>query len=163
MTQPAVPGPPACFSRRALLSALGATGVAASLVACQADDAGTTPARPADAPGVAASGTSVPGSGPSGEPTQQVVTSTTAVPVGGGTLVAGLLVVQPTAGRFAAFDARCPHRGAPISPPKAGVVTCQEHNSTFSDTDGALLSGPARRGLRQVPITVTGTTITRTA
>ena len=106
MAQPPVPGVPGCFSRRALLTALGATGVAASLGACQADDPGAAADKPAEAPRAAASSASVPsGSTPSG-PVQEVLTSTTAVPVGGGTIVSGVLVVQPTKGQFAAFDAR---------------------------------------------------------
>ncbi|HEX8630103.1 MAG TPA: Rieske (2Fe-2S) protein, partial [Catenuloplanes sp.] len=150
MAEPPIPGNPVCFSRRALLTGLGATSVAASLAACQADDPGTAADKPADTPRAAASSTSPPGASTPSEPAREILTSTTAIPVGGGKIVSGVLVVQPTEGQFAAFDARCPHRGAPVSLPKAGVVTCYEHNSTFRDTDGSLLGGPARRGLRPV-------------
>jgi nitrite reductase/ring-hydroxylating ferredoxin subunit len=161
--QPPIASGLGCLSRRALLTALGATGAAASLAACDAPGPSTPPGDSADSPRVPASGTSISASSTPTDAPQQVLTTTTAVPVGGGKIVSGILIVQPTAGQFVAYDARCPHRGAPLSPPKAGVVTCYEHHSTFRDTDGALLGGPARRGLRQVPIIVDGTTITKTA
>jgi nitrite reductase/ring-hydroxylating ferredoxin subunit len=85
--------------------------------------------------------------------------TTSDVPVGGGALVSGVLVVQPFAGRFAAFDVRCPHRGARVSPPEDGIITCYEHDSRFRDTDGAVLTDPAMQGLVEVSIVLEGTTI----
>jgi nitrite reductase/ring-hydroxylating ferredoxin subunit len=72
-----------------------------------------------------------------------VLARTTDVPVGGGVVVTDILLVQPTAGSFRAFSVVCPHRGARVSPPVDGVITCWEHNSTFKLDDGSRLGGPA--------------------
>jgi Rieske Fe-S protein len=85
--------------------------------------------------------------------------STGAVPVGGGKLIVDVLIVQPTAGRFKAFDAHCPHQGEIVTPPQDGVIICYQHGSMFRAVDGAYLSGPAERGLREIPIVVEGSTI----
>jgi nitrite reductase/ring-hydroxylating ferredoxin subunit len=79
--------------------------------------------------------------------------------MGGGVTVGGILLVQPTAGAFRAFSILCPHRGARISPPEKGIITCWEHNSTFKAEDGSRVAGPANRGLTPVPVTVSGTDI----
>ncbi|RZU53195.1 nitrite reductase/ring-hydroxylating ferredoxin subunit [Krasilnikovia cinnamomea] len=84
------------------------------------------------------------------------LTTTDEVPVGGGVVVADVLVVQPTAGRFHAFSAVCPHQGGPVRPPINGMMTCSWHNSRFRDGDGTLLSGPARTGLRRIPLRIDG-------
>ncbi|GAB3827585.1 hypothetical protein GCM10027610_011040 [Dactylosporangium cerinum] len=85
--------------------------------------------------------------------------NTADVPVGGGTIVGDVLVVQPVAGTFKAYDAACPHKGVKVSPPKDGVATCPAHNSTFAITDGARMSGPATSGLKEIAITVDGSRI----
>ena len=76
------------------------------------------------------------------------------VPVGGGIIVAGVLVVQPAGGTFKAFDAACPHRGILVGPPKDGISTCPAHHSTFAIADGARLSGPATKGLTEIAVSV---------
>jgi len=63
------------------------------------------------------------------------------------------VVVQPTAGTFVAFDAVCPHEGctvAYVAPDKLFICPC--HGSRFNGTTGALVKGPATRGL--TPITI---------
>jgi nitrite reductase/ring-hydroxylating ferredoxin subunit len=145
-----------CLSRRALLAALGATSLATALAACSSDVPDPDPAG--DSPGPA-TGAASPAS-PRPSASRQVLGTTAAVPVGGGAILGGVLVVQPSAGQFQGFDPRCPHMGARLSPPQAGVITCYEHNSTFRDTDGSRLAGPAPRGLRRIPLAVDGTTIT---
>ncbi|MFF4874735.1 Rieske (2Fe-2S) protein [Micromonospora sp. NPDC000668] len=129
-----------CLSRRTLLTGAGAVGAAGLLSACGAGDppTGQTAAEP---------GT--------------VLTRTSDVPVGGGTIVGGVLVVQPEAGTFTAYDATCPHQGVRVGAPRDGVITCPAHNSTFSATDGARLGGPATRGLTEIPVRVDGTDILR--
>ncbi|GAA1804783.1 hypothetical protein GCM10009682_28100 [Luedemannella flava] len=82
--------------------------------------------------------------------------------MGGGIVVSGILVVQPEEGVFKAFDARCPHLGAIVSPPKNGVVKCPAHGSTFMDVDGSRLQGSAPRGLKEIAITVRGNQILTT-
>ncbi|MEU1360533.1 Rieske (2Fe-2S) protein [Micromonospora zamorensis] len=73
----------------------------------------------------------------------------------------GVLVVQPEAGTFKAYDAACPHQGVRVGAPRDGVITCPAHNSTFSPGDGARLGGPATKGLTEIPVRVDGTTIVR--
>ncbi|MEV4657104.1 Rieske (2Fe-2S) protein [Micromonospora sp. NPDC049301] len=129
-----------CLSRRALLTGAGAVGAAGLLSACGADDSPNGQA--AAAPGA-------------------VLARTGDVPVGGGTVVDGVLVVQPEAGTFTAYDATCPHQGVRVGAPRDGVITCPAHNSTFAAGDGARLGGPATRGLTAIPVRVDGTNIIR--
>src|SRR5439155_2726479 len=112
------PDIPACVSRRALFAAIGGTGLAAALAGCGTD----TPHKPPNASnendpgrdgeseredGSRSSPTEPTSNSPSSVP--QVLTTTGAVPLGGGKVISGILIVQPTAGQFKAFDARCPH------------------------------------------------------
>lgn len=131
-----------CAGRRALLVGAGAAGL---LTACGDDPAPSSAAPPqqaatsAGAPSPAAS-----------------LASTADIPVGGGTVVGDVLVVQPVAGTFKAYNAACPHKGVKVTPPKDGVATCPAHNSTFAIADGARMSGPATSGLKEIAITVDG-------
>jgi nitrite reductase/ring-hydroxylating ferredoxin subunit len=149
-----------CPARRAVLLGMGVAGVA--LVAGCGDDAEppdaaakpstpatSAPASPADA------GTIEPL--PTGGPPVGALLSTKEVPVGGGVLVGDqLIIVQPKAGTFKAFDARCPHQGFTVQAPLAGskVMVCPGHNSEFKAADGSLVRGPATRGLNAVSIKV---------
>ncbi|GGO27205.1 Rieske (2Fe-2S) protein [Micromonospora parathelypteridis] len=130
-----------CLSRRGLLTGVGALGAAGLLSACGAGDS------PTDSQAAAAPGT--------------VLARAGDVPVGGGTVTAGVLVVQPEAGTFRAYDATCPHQGVRVGAPRDGVVTCPAHNSTFSPSDGARLGGPATKGLTEIPVRLDGDNITR--
>jgi Rieske Fe-S protein len=139
--------------------------VAAALGACAADPG--VPSGPADPPAnpdaspPAAKPSPSAGSGQESSRPPQRLVSTSAVPVGGGKVVAGVLVVQPLPGLFKAYDARCPHLAAIVSPPRDGIITCRQHNSKFFDTDGSRLSGPAPRGLKEIAIEVDGASIMR--
>jgi thiosulfate dehydrogenase (quinone) large subunit len=63
------------------------------------------------------------------------------------------VVVQPAAGTFAAFDAICPHEGCTVAyNAPAGLFICPCHGSRFNGETGALVQGPATRGL--TPITI---------
>lgn len=79
------------------------------------------------------------------------------VPVGGGIRVESangpLVVVQPKAGQFLAYSAICTHSGCEVSQFGKDVMVCTCHNSEFSTTNGAVLSGPARRALAQFQLT----------
>ncbi|GAA3197844.1 Rieske (2Fe-2S) protein [Dactylosporangium siamense] len=134
-----------CAGRRALLVGAGAAGL---LTAC-----GDDPAPPSTAaPQQAATTATIPSPAAS-------LASTSDVPVGGGTIVGDVLVVQPVAGTFKAYNAACPHKGVKVSPPKDGVATCPAHNSTFAIADGARMSGPATTGLKEIAIKVDGSQI----
>jgi Rieske Fe-S protein len=145
------PRSPVPLSRRSVLT-LGPTCVVAAVAACAGPDSSTSTPAGASTPATRSA---------TGGPTAtsrapQVLTTIHAVPVGGGTVVSGILVVQPLAGLFKAFDARCPHLAAIVSPPQLGIITCREHGSTFVDIDGSLLQGPAPRGLKEIPIEIDG-------
>ncbi|MET8251665.1 Rieske (2Fe-2S) protein [Micromonospora sp. NPDC005197] len=129
-----------CLSRRTLLTGAGALGAAGLLSACGGGDSSADQA--AATPGT-------------------VLARTGDVPVGGGTVVDGVLVVQAEAGTFTAYDATCPHQGVRVGAPRDGVITCPAHNSTFAIGDGARLGGPASRGLTEIPVRVDGTDIVR--
>ncbi|WP_203912988.1 Rieske (2Fe-2S) protein [Rhizocola hellebori] len=103
------------------------------------------------------SGTESGGSGVVGD----VLAAVGQVPIGGGVVVSGVLVVQPTAGVFKAYSATCPHQGGQVSAPVDGVATCRLHQSTFDIGDGARLGGPATRGLTAIGATVQGSNVVR--
>jgi thiosulfate dehydrogenase [quinone] large subunit len=67
-------------------------------------------------------------------------------------------VVQPTAGRFVAFDAACTHQGCPVQ--YAGShFECPCHGAQFDSATGEVLQGPANSPLRKIGITVSGGTL----
>jgi nitrite reductase/ring-hydroxylating ferredoxin subunit len=79
---------------------------------------------------------------------------TSAVKVGGGVIAGKVLVVQPQAGVFKAYDTACPHQGVPVDAPDGSTISCSAHGSTFKLADGARISGPAARGLKAIPVKV---------
>jgi len=67
------------------------------------------------------------------------------------------VLVFPVGEELRAYDATCPHMGCPVSGRRLleeGVLECPCHASTFDPATGARLSGPAPRGLRQLPLEV---------
>jgi thiosulfate dehydrogenase [quinone] large subunit len=63
------------------------------------------------------------------------------------------IVVQPTAGHFVAFDAVCPHAGCTVGYSAAdSLIVCPCHGSEFNPSTGAVVAGPAPRGLRSIQI-----------
>lgn len=133
-------------TRRAVLAGACATCAAGVLAACGTTTApsgsGTASGRATPAPGTA-------------------LTSTADVPVGGGTVLAdqGIVVVQPSAGSFAAYSARCTHTGCTVGEVAGGTIICPCHGSTFA-LDGSVVTGPARTGLGRRAVTVTGGMLT---
>lgn len=75
------------------------------------------------------------------------------VPVGGGTIVDDLVVVQPEQGEFLAFERACTHKGVQIEAPKDGIMSCPAHGSKFN-VDGTVANGPAAKPLAEVKVTV---------
>lgn len=92
---------------------------------------------------------------------QQLVTSTTAIPVGGGVVFAelGVVITQPTLGSFVGFDSTCPHRGCNVRAVAAGTINCFCHGSRFRIADGSVAGGPARQPLVRRPIVIREGTI----
>jgi len=63
------------------------------------------------------------------------------------------IVVQPAAGTFLAYDAVCPHAGCTVGYYASNhVFACPCHGSTFALDTGAVLGGPATRGLSKLTV-----------
>lgn len=132
------------LSRRRALTGAAGLGLGLPLLAACGGDSGS---RTEPAPTASASGRL----GPASE-----------IPVGGGRIYADakVVVTQPTKGDFRGFSSICTHQGCPVTAIKDGSITCTCHGSTFSIEDGSVQSGPARRPLAEVPVTVAGGEIT---
>lgn len=130
---------PGSIDRRTVLRgavAVGAIGLTgAGLVGCSSDGGGTA-----------------------ASPTQPVRIPVAQVPVGGGAIVepGPVVVTQPEAGTYKAFSGVCTHQGCPVSSVADGTITCNCHGSQFSAEDGAVTTGPARRPLPELSVTVEG-------
>ncbi|WP_300008446.1 Rieske (2Fe-2S) protein [Pseudonocardia sp.] len=85
------------------------------------------------------------------------LTTVDAIPVGGGVIFAAerVVVTQPTAGEFVAFDTTCTHRACAVRSVAGGAISCFCHGSRFRIADGSVAGGPAPAPLTPVPITVT--------
>jgi Rieske Fe-S protein len=86
------------------------------------------------------------------------VAATGEIPVGGGRVFPALRVVvtQPAAGQFRGFGIVCTHDGCELNGVADGTINCPCHGSRFALTDGSVVHGPARTGLRTEKITVDG-------
>jgi Rieske Fe-S protein len=146
------------MSRRVLIRGAALTGVAVPvLAACGSDDADQNDdGNSADSPDAAESPES-PDDGAEGGTT----VATSAVPVGGGTILAEEMVVvtQPTEGEFMAFSAVCTHQGCPVQSVSDGTINCQCHGSAFAIEDGSVVNGPATRPLESKSVSVEGDSV----
>jgi thiosulfate dehydrogenase (quinone) large subunit len=67
------------------------------------------------------------------------------------------LVLQLTRGSFVAYDAVCPHAGCTVGYSSAArLIVCPCHGSEFDPSTGAVLVGPAPRGLSTISVTEGG-------
>ncbi|KAB1977502.1 Rieske (2Fe-2S) protein [Streptomyces triticiradicis] len=121
-----------------------ATGASALLAGCSKYDSGS---GSSDSSPRASSG--------------QQLTTTGAVPVGGGMIFKDqkVVVTQPAKGDFKAFSAVCTHQGCLVDKVANGTIDCPCHGSRFSVEDGAVKNGPATRPLPAEKITVEGNSI----
>ncbi|MEU7552667.1 Rieske (2Fe-2S) protein [Streptomyces sp. NPDC044571] len=148
-------------ARRMLLATGAAALAGGTLTACGGKDE-TKPGQsePGSAsPPVAQSARSAEAAAPSAAPspgTGKALLKSSAVPVGGGTVLKEekLVVTQPTAGSFRCFTAVCTHQGCIVSKVENGTIDCPCHGSKFAMTDGAVTHGPATRPLAEKKITV---------
>jgi thiosulfate dehydrogenase [quinone] large subunit len=63
------------------------------------------------------------------------------------------IIVQPIAGTFLAYDAVCPHAGCTVGYlASSHIFACPCHGSTFALDTGAVLGGPAPRGLSKLTV-----------
>jgi cytochrome b6-f complex iron-sulfur subunit len=136
------------LSRRTFLGCAGAVGAAFALAGCT-----TAPGAQPTAPATTAGGP-VPTPTTAGPP--GALTELDAVPVGGGVIADGpVLVVRPSADEVKAYDAICPHMRLTVGTPDgSGTITCPGHGAKFRAADGSLISGPPPSGLRKVQVTV---------
>ncbi|MFV2021856.1 Rieske (2Fe-2S) protein [Micromonospora sp. LOL_023] len=147
-------------SRRALLIGAGGVGATVALAACGTgndDELGSGAGNPPidDGQSSGSDGGGETSSGGEGLTTSQV-------PVGGGIILAGqgVVVTQPAAGEFKAFSNVCTHQGCPVANLDGGTINCTCHFSSFSITDGSVLSGPAPSPLEEKAVSVDGEAIT---
>lgn len=125
------------ISRRTALITIGGATLAVCLAGC-----GVSASAPASATGAATTVTK-------GE-----------IPVGGGKIVGQFVVTQPTAGNFEAFSYLCTHQHLPVQQITTTAIVCGRHGSTFSLTDGSVITGPATSPLAKATISVNGDTLT---
>ncbi len=99
---------------------------------------------PEETGGSGSGATPTDGDSASGDATGPLV-STSAVPVGGGTILEEqkLVVTQPSEGNFKAFTAVCTHQGCLVASVADGQIVCPCHGSAFSVEDGANVVGPS--------------------
>jgi len=146
-------------SRRQVVVTGGLLAAAVAVTAaCGSSTSGSASSAAAAA---AASSPGTPGSPDGSSPAAGVTVPTSAVPVGGGTILTDqkIVVTQPQAGTYKAFTAVCTHLGCTVASVANDTITCPCHGSQFSAADGSVLSGPAPAPLASIPVTVSGTTI----
>ncbi|MFE1955293.1 Rieske (2Fe-2S) protein [Streptomyces sp. NPDC059524] len=139
-------------TRRVVVAAVGAAGIAAALSACGGSDGSASePAGSVSAP-------AGDGGGSSGG---RKLAEESEVPEGGGKILAdaGVVVTQPKKGEFKAFTNICTHRQCPVSSVEGGTINCPCHGSKFSIEDGSVRHGPATEALAEKKITTSGGTI----
>lgn len=119
------------------LAACGSQDVASSSSQTASEDADTTSGSPS----------------PDG-----LVLAASDVPVGGSTYFpdANVVVAQPVDGEFVAFDATCPHQGCSVSGASGTELVCPCHESSFDQSTGAVVSGPATTGLTSKSVSLEG-------
>ncbi|MEU8827182.1 Rieske (2Fe-2S) protein [Streptomyces sp. NPDC048636] len=168
MTQPAITGRGS--TRRAVVSAAGAAGLAAALTACGSDDGGSDKqdggsAQDAGAGQPSQGGKS--GAGDSGGADGSgggggmELAKTSQIPEGGGMVFKDhkVVVTQPKAGEFKAFSSVCTHAGCSVGDVTGGTINCPCHQSKFDITDGSVKGGPATKPLPGAQIKVEGSSI----
>lgn len=86
------------------------------------------------------------------------VIATKKVPVGGGRIIdrddLKVVVTQPTAGSFRVFSAICTHQGCVVSSISKKKIGCACHGSQFKISNGAVVTGPATKGLPKRAFTI---------
>ncbi|HEY5135850.1 MAG TPA: Rieske (2Fe-2S) protein [Candidatus Nanopelagicales bacterium] len=150
-------------SRRRVLVTGGVVAAAAAVTAaCGSSSGGSAGSAAATSNPAGASSPAGGSTAAASSPAAGVTVATSAVPVGGGTILADqkIVVTQPTAGSYKAFTAVCTHQGCTVASVANGTITCPCHGSTFSAADGSVQAGPAPAPLASIPVTVSGTTIT---
>jgi Rieske Fe-S protein len=141
--------------RRAVVKGLCGGACAAALTACGGGRGSAPPpaANPAPPPSTPAP--------PSPSATAPASAAVSTIPIGGGTIFPDyrLVVTRPAAGDLRAFTAICTHDGCMLTAVTDATIVCPCHGSRFAITDGAVVHGPALRGLTPRTIEVQGDSI----
>lgn len=135
-------------SRRALVA--GAAGIGAAGIGAAACGS--------PAPSTAPSPTAPPPTLPPPTRSPRPVGRTGEIPVGGGRVypAARVVITQPAAGEFRGFGIVCTHDGCELNAVADGTINCPCHGSRYAVTDGSVVRGPARTGLRVERVAVDG-------
>jgi Rieske Fe-S protein len=139
-------------TRRGVLIGVGALGGAAMLAGCGSKE--PSAATPPDQDGNDRQTPSA------STPLSVISVKSSAVALGGGTVIGDVVVTQPQAGVFMAFSAICTHRGCHVAGVNGGTINCPCHGAEFSISDGSVARGPARAPLAQRAVTLNGDTLT---
>lgn len=129
--------------------AVGVAAVGVAVTACGSDDAGSTTTSQAD---TTTRGATSKAAG--------VLAPVSDIPVGGGVIVDGVVLTQPTAGKISGFEGTCTHAGCKLSGVSDGKIDCPCHGSKFN-LDGTVAHGPATTALPTVAVTVTDGNVVR--
>ncbi|NDC49730.1 MAG: Rieske (2Fe-2S) protein [Micrococcales bacterium] len=70
-----------------------------------------------------------------------------------------VLITQPKAGVYRAFNAACTHQGQLVTGVEGSNLVCPAHGAAFSMDTGKANRGPAQMPLRKYTVTKTGTTL----
>jgi nitrite reductase/ring-hydroxylating ferredoxin subunit len=159
ITGPVDPGPEAeLVTRRRVFAVCSVGALALGLAACgggssEPGDVTTLPTTAGDAT-----------TGGSEAAPAESLTLLSQVPVGGAISVTSgdkkLIVAQPNEGEAVAFSAVCPHQGGIVAV-KGDRLECPLHKSTFEETTGKYIKGPANgKSLAPVAVEVTDGQVT---
>ena len=70
-----------------------------------------------------------------------------------------VIITQPKAGVYRAFNAACTHNGQLVTGIEGTNLVCPAHGAAFSMDTGKANRGPAQMPLRKYTVTKTGTTL----
>ena len=132
-------------TRRSALSAAAAAAVGVGI--------GNVYGRNSDA-AEAPPGTGGYGYGSGGSGGRKKLTSLASLPVGGGVITQGYVVVRDAGDAVHAFSSVCTHLGCDVNKVSGGKIFCPCHGSVFDAQTGAAVQGPASSPLPKLEVTV---------
>jgi nitrite reductase/ring-hydroxylating ferredoxin subunit len=93
----------------------------------------------------------------------ELLSPLSAVPVGGGIVLAakGVVLTRVAADFVRGFSSICTHEGCTLAGVAGGTINCPCHGSRFSAATGAVVNGPATRPLPVIEVAVRGADVYR--